>query len=217
MLKLDDFIRGYCSGGVEWKTLDEVFTIRNGYTPSKANLDYWEGGTIPWFRMDDIRTNGRILEDSIQHITPAGVKGKLFEKDSIILATTATIGEHALLMADALANQQFTNFAICKSLKERLLPKFAFYYFFMIDEWCKKNTRVSSFPSVDMKKLKKQPFPLPPLEVQRKIVEILDQFHTLTTSLTEGIPAEIEARRKQYHYYRNKLLTFKDLAPSPKE
>ena len=59
--------------------------------------------------------------------------------------------------------------------------------------------------------------PLPPLEVQRKIVEILDQFHTLTTSLTEGIPAEIEARRKQYTYYRNKLLTFKDLAPSPKE
>ncbi|MBQ5469827.1 MAG: restriction endonuclease subunit S, partial [Acetobacter sp.] len=66
-------------------------------------------------------------------------------------------------------------------------------------------------------KLKKQPFPLPPLEIQHKIVEILDKFDTLTTSLTEGIPAEIEARRKQYTYYRNKLLTFKDLAPSPKE
>ena len=207
---IKEMTKRLCSEGVEWKTLDEVFTIRNGYTPSKANPDYWEGGTIPWFRMDDVRTNGRILEDSIQHITPAGVKGKLFEKDSIILATTATIGEHALLMADALANQQFTNFAICKSLKERLLPKFAFYYFFMIDEWCKKNTRVSSFPSVDMKKLKKQPFPLPPLEIQHKIVEILDKFDTLTTSLTEGIPAEIEARRKQYTYYRNKLLTFKE-------
>ena len=214
---IKEMTKRLCPNGIEWKTLDEVFTIRNGYTPSKANPDYWEGGTIPWFRMDDIRTNGRILEDSIQHITPAGVKGKLFEKDSIILATTATIGEHALLMADALANQQFTNFAICKSLKERLLPKFAFYYFFMIDEWCKKNTRVSSFPSVDMKKLKKQPFPLPPLEIQHKIVEILDKFDTLTTSLTEGIPAEIEARRKQYTYYRNKLLTFKELAPSPKE
>ncbi|MBQ5470112.1 MAG: restriction endonuclease subunit S, partial [Acetobacter sp.] len=66
-------------------------------------------------------------------------------------------------------------------------------------------------------KLKKQPFPLPPLEIQHKIVEILDKFDTLTTSLTEGIPAEIEARRKQYHYYRDKLLSFKDLAPSPKE
>ena len=52
--------------------------------------------------------------------------------------------------------------------------------------------------------------PLPPLEVQGKIVEILDQFHTLTTSLTEGIPAEIEARRKQYQYYRDKLLSFKE-------
>ena len=65
-----------------------------------------------------------------------------------------------------------------------------------------------------MKELKLLKIPLPPLEVQRKIVEILDQFHTLTTSLTEGIPAEIEARRKQYNYYRNKLLTFKEQAPN---
>ena len=50
--------------------------------------------------MEDIRANGRILNDSIQHITAAGVKGNLFEKNSIILATTETIGEHALIIAD---------------------------------------------------------------------------------------------------------------------
>ena len=71
--------------------------------------------------------------------------------------------------------------------------------------------------NISKKKMQSVKIPLPPLEVQREIVEILDQFHTLITSLTEGIPAEIEARRKQYTYYRNKLLTFKDLAPSPKE
>ena len=42
---------------VEWKTLDEVFCIRNGYTPSKANKEFWEGGTIPWYRMEDLRGN----------------------------------------------------------------------------------------------------------------------------------------------------------------
>ncbi|GAA9621789.1 restriction endonuclease subunit S [Helicobacter pylori] len=53
--------------------------------------------------------------------------------------------------------------------------------------------------------------PIPPLEVQQEIVKILDQFSVLTTDLLAGIPAEIEARKKQYEYYREKLLTFKPL------
>ena len=90
-------------------TIDELFDLGNGYTPSKSNPAYWTNGTIPWFRMEDIRTNGRILKDSIQHVTPEAVKGNgLYPKYSIILSTTATIGEHALLIADSQANQQFT-------------------------------------------------------------------------------------------------------------
>ncbi|GAA8508208.1 restriction endonuclease subunit S [Helicobacter pylori] len=53
--------------------------------------------------------------------------------------------------------------------------------------------------------------PIPPLEIQQEIVKILDQFLTLTTDLLAGIPAEIEARKKQYEYYREKLLSFKPL------
>uniref|UniRef100_UPI0022E6E135 restriction endonuclease subunit S n=1 Tax=Candidatus Collinsella stercoripullorum TaxID=2838522 RepID=UPI0022E6E135 len=52
--------------------------------------------------------------------------------------------------------------------------------------------------------------PLPPLEEQRRIVSILDKFDALVNDLSSGIPAEIEARRKQYEYYRDKLLTFKE-------
>ena len=83
-----------------WKIykIDDLFDIGNGYTPSKANSAYWTNGTIPWFRMEDIRANGRILKDSIQHITEEAVKNSgLFPANSIILSTTATIGEHALL------------------------------------------------------------------------------------------------------------------------
>lgn len=50
--------------------------------------------------------------------------------------------------------------------------------------------------------------PLPPLPVQERIVSILDRFDKLCNDITEGLPAEIEARRKQYEYYRDKLLTF---------
>ena len=195
---------------VEWKKMSEVFDMRNGYTPSKAKAEYWEGGTIPWFRMEDIRENGRILSDSIQHITMEGVKkGKLFPANSFILATTATIGEHALVIADSLANQRFTSLTVCKSLSDRLLVKFVFHYMFIVDEWCKKNINVSGFASVDMNKFKKLEFPIPSLEVQRRIVSILDRFESLTTSLQSGLPAEISARRQQYEYYRDKLLTFK--------
>ena len=185
--------------------------MRNGYTPSKANNDFWTNGTIPWFRMEDIRQNGRILADSIQHITPQAVKGKLFPAGSIIMATTATIGEHALLIADSLANQRFTFFTknVNRSLPE-LDMKYAFYYFFIIGGWCTQNTQVSSFPSVDMGKLKNYEMPIPPLEEQARIVAILDKFDALTTDITTGLPAEIAARQKQYEYYRDKLLTFKE-------
>ena len=99
--------------------LGELCEIRNGYTPSKSVESFWNGGVIPWFRMEDIRQNGRILSDSIQHITSDAVKGELFSAYSIILSTTATIGEHALLIADSLANQQFTNLKIRESLKKK--------------------------------------------------------------------------------------------------
>lgn len=187
--------------------------MRNGYTPSKNNPDFWTDGTIPWYRMEDIRSNGRILSTALQNITPAAVKGKgLFSANSFILATTATIGEHALLIVDSLANQQFTNLKVRKSLVDKFLTKFIYYYFFIVDDFCKNNTNVSGFASVDMGKLKRMPFPVPPLELQKKIVTILDKFEALTTDLQRGLPAEIEAVKKQYEYYRNKLLTFKKIA-----
>ena len=196
-------------GKVKWLTMSEVFEIKNGYTPSKAKPEYWTNGTIPWFRMEDIRTNGRILEDSIRHITSEAVKGgRLFPANSIILATTATIGEHALIMIDSLANQQFTNLSIRKSLINELDMKFFFYYMFIVDEWCKNNTNTSGFESVDMVKFKKLQIPIPPMEEQQRIVAILDKFETLVNDISEGLPAEITARRQQYEYYRDKLLTF---------
>ncbi|MGL2722127.1 restriction endonuclease subunit S, partial [Helicobacter pylori] len=210
--RLKTLLQTLAPKGVEFKTLEEVFEIKNGYTPSKKNPEFWEKGTIPWFRMEDIRENGRILKDSIQHITPKALKGKkLFPKNSIIISTTATIGEHALLIVDSLANQQFTFLSKKANCNLALDMKFFFYQCFLLGEWCKNNTNVSGFASVDMTAFKKYKFPIPPLEVQQEIVKILDQFSILTTDLLAGIPAEIKARKKQYEYYREKLLTFKPL------
>lgn len=110
---------------VTWMRMCDLFDMRNGYTPSKTNVEYWENGTVPWFRMEDIRQNGRILSDSIQHITSSAVKGgRLFPANSFIIATTATIGEHALIIADSLANQRFTNLQVRKSLIRKRISNY---------------------------------------------------------------------------------------------
>ena len=159
----------------EWKskTIDEIFELRNGYTPSKANNTFWDGGTIPWFRMEDIRQNGGVLYDAIQHITPEAVKGSgLFEPYSIILATTATIGEHAMLIADSLANQRFTNLKVHKSLTHKYDPYYLYYYFFGIDRWCLKNTNAGGLLSVDIPSLKRKQIYAPLLNEQKKIAKL---------------------------------------------
>lgn len=194
---------------VEWKTIEEIFNLKNGYTPSKSKKEYWENGTIPWFRMEDIRENGRVLDSSLQKVSEAGVKGgKLFKANSFIIATSATIGEHALIKVPFLANQRFTNLELKDAFKAKFSTKFIFYYCFLLDEWCKKNITKSSFSSVDMASFKKFKFPIPPIEEQKRIATILDKFHTLTHSLSEGLPKEIELRQKQYEYYRDLLLGF---------
>ncbi|NUG00624.1 restriction endonuclease subunit S [Acinetobacter oleivorans] len=199
---------------IEWKLVSEIFHLKNGYTPSTSKKEFWENGSIPWFRMDDIRENGRILDNSLQKVSEIAVKGgKLFPANSIIISTSASIGEHALITVPFLANQRFTNLSLKDNYSKVFDIKFIFYYCFLLAEWCKKNTTISSFASVDMEGFRKFKIPLPcpedpekSLKIQSKIVQILDQFSTLTAELT----AELSMRKKQYNYYRDQLFSFEE-------
>lgn len=205
MSNLDELIERLCPDGVEYKTLTELFDTKNGYTPSKSKEEYWTNGTVPWFRMEDIRENGNILSKAIQYVSESAIKGSLFPADSIIVATSATIGQHALIKVPSLANQRFTYLVLKDEFKEQIDIMFIYYCCFKLDEYCKECLNQGNFASVDMKKFLKFKFPVPPLEVQREIVRILDNFTFLTTELA----AELAARQKQYEYYRDLLLTFK--------
>lgn len=89
-------------------------------------------------------------------------------------------------------------------------PKYIAYYFQteLFQSQKRKFITGTKVRRVNAKDLAKIKIPLPPLSVQREIVEILDKFDTLTNSISEGLPKEIELRRKQYEYYRNQLLSF---------
>lgn len=93
-----------------------------------------------------------------------------------------------------------------------ILPKYFFYYMksnFL--PYINKNMFQGSVSSIRRPMLNDYPVPVPPLSEQQRIVDILDRFDALCNDITSGLPAEIEARRKQYEYYRDKLLTFKEL------
>ena len=208
MSKIDDLIKEHCPDGVEYKELQEIFEAKNGYTPSKSNKNFWIDGIVPWFRMDDIRKNGTILSESLQQITEEAVKsGRLFPANSIIISTTATIGEHALITVPHLSNQRFTSLSLKPEFSKLLYMRFIYYYCFVLDSWCLANTNTSSFPSVNMTGFKRFKFPIPPLPVQQEIVTILDKF----TKLEAELETELEARQRQYAYYRNSLLSFDEI------
>ncbi len=69
----------------------------------------------------------------------------------------------------------------------------------------------SAQPGLAVGKLESLSIPIPPLTEQARIVAILDKFDALTSSITEGLPREIELRKQQYEYYREKLLSFPKL------
>ncbi|WRD98538.1 restriction endonuclease subunit S [Helicobacter pylori] len=96
---------------------------------------------------------------------------------------------------------------------EKLNYKFLYYFLKNSQSILMKSQFGAGIPALNKADIETLTIPIPPLEIQQEIVKILDQFSALTTDLLAGIPAEIKARKKQYEYYREKLLTFKPLTP----
>lgn len=181
-------------------TIDELFDLGNGYTPSKSNPAYWTNGTIPWFRMEDIRTNGRILKDSIQHVTPEAVKGNgLYPKYSIILSTTATIGEHALLIADSQANQQFTFLNRKVNRRDMIDIIFFYHYCFILGKWCRDNINAGGLLAVNMDDLKNHSIYIPKSIAEQQAIA------TILTKMDDEITA-LEAKRAKYEAIKQGMM-----------
>lgn len=107
-----------------------------------------------------------------------------------------------------------TGYAILRANTQIVFPRFLYYvlntnrFYQFVDN----NQEGAGYPAISTSRLKLFPIPVPPMELQEKIVAILDHFETLVNDLSKGLPAEIEAVKAQYEYYRNKLLTFKQIA-----
>ena len=110
-------------------------------------------------------------------------------------------------------NGKFNITNVCGLLKPRSKDVNIRYLFFILGITADKHVnRGMGNPKLMSNVMAKIKIPVPSLEKQEHIVAILDRFDTLCSDITSGLPAEIEARQKQYEYYRDKLLTFKEIA-----
>lgn len=102
-----------------------------------------------------------------------------------------------------------TNQACCNLEIDPEIADFKYVFYWLSSRYLElKSKGAGSQANINSKVIKNFPIVLPPLEEQRRIVAILDKFDALVNDISTGLPAEIAARRKQYEYYRDKLLSF---------
>lgn len=208
MTKLDELIQELCPDGVKYKALGEICKLVTGATPSKTNAAYWENGTIPWMSSGEV--NLKRVAATEKKITQLGYEKNsttIVPKHSVVIALAGqgkTRGKAAITEIELCTNQSLCSM-ICN---ENLDYKFLYY---ILDGKYEELRAISNGDGtrggLSLKILAPYKIPVPPLPVQCEIVRILDNFTELTAKLTAKLTAELTARKKQYAYYRDKLLT----------
>lgn len=137
------------------------------------------------------------------------VSESIYEKASVLIPRKGSLGN--LFYVDSPFWVVDTIFYTLINI-EKILPKYLYHYLLTAD-LASLNT-AGGVPSLTQTVLNKVKIPVPPIEEQQRIVDILDRFDALVNDISSGLPAEIAARRKQYEHYRDQLLTFKELEPA---
>lgn len=198
---------------VEWKKLGDVFDFRNGINKGK---EYFGSGESIINYMD-VYKNSKIFENSIVgKVETTEIDRERFgcyKGDVFFTRTSETKDEigYASVLLSEISTCVFSGFLIRARPKTKLLlPEYCSYCFksSQIRKEIIKSSNMTTRVTITGRILSKIKIPIPSLEEQERIVSILDKFDTLTSSITEGLPREIELRQKQYEYYRDMLLNF---------
>ncbi|WRG88806.1 restriction endonuclease subunit S [Helicobacter pylori] len=192
--RLKTLLQTLAPKGVEFRKLGEVCDFQKGKSITKEAVTFGKvpvisGGRQPAYYHNEANRSGETIA-----ISSSGV-----------YAGYVSYWDIPVFLADS--------FSVSPKQKT-LMPKYLFHYLTTQQDAIHATKSAGGIPHVYSKDLQNFLIPIPPLEIQQEIVKILDQFSALTTDLLAGIPAEIKARKKQYEYYREKLLAFKPLTPN---
>ena len=208
----DDLLT-FSNDKVEFKAFSELFDVRNGLNKSKEFF----GHGSPIINFTDVYNNRWLAKGSFVgtvEVTPDEIERYSAKKGDVFFTRTSEtkedIGMASTLIEDV-KDCVFSGFVLrARPTTDLLLPKFCAYYF---SSTAVRNTivRYASFTTratITGKKLSKILVPILSKEKQEKIVYVLDNFESICNDLNIGLPAEIEARKKQYEFYRDALLTY---------
>lgn len=195
---------------VEWKTLGDVCDVLSGYpfdssqfvnngirlmrgmNVKRGVLDFQEGNNRYWKNTDGLD------------------KYKLEADDIIIAMDGSLVGQsYGLVKEEHLPLLLVQRVARVRSKESNSHYVYHYISSGKLTEYVSAKRTAGAVPHISLKDIEKFEIPFPDIEKQNKIAEILDRFDALCNDLTQGLPAEIAARKKQYEYYRDKLLTFR--------
>lgn len=209
MSEIKKLIERLCPDGVEYKKLGEIGTFTRGNGLQKK--DFLESG-FPCIHYGQIYTRFGLFTDKTLSFCSFDLATKLVKAktgDMIIACTSENVEDVCKPVVWLGEGEVATGGHACV-FSHNQEPKYVAYFFRSEKFFEQKKRYAKGVKVIDIKigDLEKIEIPVPPIEVQSKIVEILDNFTELEAELELKLEAELEARRKQYEYYRNQLLTF---------
>ncbi|GAA8990803.1 restriction endonuclease subunit S [Helicobacter pylori] len=200
--RLKTLLQTLAPKGVEFRKIGELFKRNKGINITAAQMKelHSEIGKVRIFAGGATKADINYKDIS---------KKDIINCESVIIKSRGNIGFEYYNQPFSHKNEIWSY----SSKTNQMLVKFLYYYLSNNQYYFQKLAQSSSvkLPQLSVSDTDEYEVPVPPLEIQQEIVKILDQFSALTTDLLAGIPAEIEARKKQYEYYREKLLSFKPL------
>ena len=194
------------ANGVKQMTIADICRkVVSGGTPPVGNSDYY-GGSIPWLRTQEV--DWKDITDTAIKITDEGLKNssaKWIPANCVIVAMYgATAAKVAINKIPLTTNQACCNLEIDSDIA---LYRYVFHW--LCKEYLSlKGLGQGSQSNINAQTVKQYKIPIPPIPVQQRLVTVLDNFDVICSDLNIGLPAEIEARKKQYEFYRDQLLTF---------
>lgn len=186
MTYIDELIKDNCPNGVEWKTLGELCKIETGKLNANAAID---GGRFPFF------TTAKEI---------SWINTYRWDEEALLIAGNANVGDVKYYSGKFEAYQRTY---VLTEFDENIQVKYLYHYIrYDLKRYLELNTKKAAMSYIVLSTLKEFQIPLPPIEIQKEIVKILDKFTEYVTELT----AELTLRQKQYSYFRDKLLSFDD-------
>lgn len=203
-----NLVKELCPDGVEYSTLKSVSL--------KTTNIKWERSEESEYRYIDLSsvpTGGSSIGDTeiINSENAPSRARQIVHTDDILFGTTRPLLDRVVIVPEEYDRQICsTGYAVIRPDINVVIPSYIYHILRAqnFSAYVEKNQSGAAYPAISFKSVMEYMIPLPPLEIQQRIVDILDRFDALTSSLSEGLPAELAARRSQYEYYRDQLLTF---------